>query len=190
MLCTHLARRQPQPCIGPLQQVQRRSRRGRTQNGGTTHQGRLWGPSRRLSTSPAQGASVEPQSVVQRPPGKRQAPTARSPGCSSCGAHKMPRADRRCCSPQPPPGAIRGSIRISGSRRVEQAANQRAAAIWPTASRVRASSRRIACDGCSEAARRSPPLLTSAASWGEPRHRPHLRIMKHRMRQRLTLKRK
>ena len=33
-----------------------------------------------------------------------------------------PRADRRRCSPRPPPGAIRGLIRISSSRRIERAA--------------------------------------------------------------------
>ena len=60
-----------------------------------------------------------------------------------------PRADRRRHSPRPPLGAIRGSIRSSVSWRVQRAVDQRAAAIWPAAIRVCASSGRIARDGCS-----------------------------------------
>ena len=105
-----------------------RGARGRARNGATTHKDRLWGRSRRLSTFPARGASVAPRSVVQRPPGAPQSPTA--------------------CSPAAAPAAL--------------------AAEAP------------------EAARRSPLLPTTAASSGDPRLFPHLRLTARRTRRRST----
>ena len=123
-LCTHPARRHPQPCIGPLQQVQRRSRRGRTQNGGTSHQDRLWGRSRRLRISSSRGASAEPRNTILRPSVPLLASSARPP-----------------------------------------------AAVPATALAV-----------AREATRRSPLLPATAASEGDPRLSPHLRLALRRLR--------
>ena len=54
----------------------------RAPNATDAHQGRLRGPSRRLSTSPARGASVAPRSAELRPPGPPPAASARSPAAA------------------------------------------------------------------------------------------------------------
>ena len=103
------------------------------------------------------------------------------------------RADRRRCPSRPPPRAIRGSIRISGARRVQRAAACPAATTPRPASRGRPSAHgRIfyAAAEASEAARGSPPPLTTAASAGDPRLHWHLRMAARRTRRRLISRRK
>ena len=65
---------------------------------------------------------------------------------SSASEHK---AFERARPRRPPPGAIRGSIRIYISRRVERARGSTGCGYLCAARRVCASSGCIACDGCS-----------------------------------------
>ena len=97
------------------------------------HQGRLRGPSRRLSTSPAHDASVAPRSALLRPPNPPQAASARRPAAAPEMAgwphtrRVRPRVERRLCPSGPPPGALPAAIDISGSQSVRSASGRTAA---------------------------------------------------------------
>ena len=139
--CDSLTLHQPRRSVGPWPHLRRRSRgaRGRSRIVATDHHGRLRGRSAALAASPAHAAPNTPRHALLRPHGDPPAAAERRPAAAPATPHPRPRADRCRCSPRPPPGAIRGSIRIYGVRRVQRAASRRGAAAWPAVSAGRPS---------------------------------------------------
>ena len=143
-----------------------------------------WGDRRSaaLAASPARAASNAPRHALLRPHGEPPAAAGLRPMAASSTPQprrERPRADRRHRPPRPPPGAIRGSSRISGAHCVECAAARSAVTAQRATSRGRASARCTSChahplihahplggDGSGKGARPTPPPPHTA-------HRPH-----------------
>ena len=105
-----------------------------------------WGDRRSaaLAASPARAASNAPRHALLRPHGEPPAAAECRPMAVSSTPQprrERPRADRRHRPPRPPPGAIRGSSRISGAHCVECAAARSAVTAQRATSRGRASAR-------------------------------------------------
>jgi hypothetical protein len=141
----------------------------------TAHRGRLLRRSAALSASRLRATSNTLQQALLQPHGEPPAAAERRPAAAHATPQPRcsgPRADRCRCSPRPPPGAIRGSIRISGARCFACAAAHPTATSGRPMSRVGASAHGRICDAAAqapEAARGSPPPTTTATSWGDPR---------------------
>ena len=154
----------------------------------TAHRGRLLRRSAALSASRLRATSNTLQQALLQPHGEPPAAAERRPAAAHATPQPRcsgPRADRCRCSPRPPPGAICGSIRISGARCFACAAAHPTATSGRPMSRVGASAHGRICDAAAqapEAARGSPPPTTTAASWGDPRLYPHLRRALRHMR--------
>ena len=109
-----------------------------------------WGDRRSaaLAASPARAASNAPRHALLRPHGEPPAAAECRPMAASSTPQprrERPRADRRHRPPRPPPGAIRGSSRISGAHCVECAAARSAVTAQRATSRGRASARCTSC---------------------------------------------
>ena len=123
-----------------------------------------WGDRRSaaLAASLARAASNAPRHALLRPHGEPPAAAECRPMAASSTPQprrERPRADRRHRPPRPPPGAIRGSSRISGAHCVECAAARSAVTAQRATSRGRASAR---CTSC-HAHPRPRPAISPAA---------------------------
>ena len=114
---------------------------GRARNGTIGHQGHIWEWSRRLSISPARFASGEPRSAALRPYPRPPVASARRPaGLPRAQSEaREPRAESRHRPPGPPLRVVPAAIDISGSQLVQRAPERRAATLFASASRIRAS---------------------------------------------------
>ena len=117
----HMPSREPHRRVRPWPHLRRRSTgtRGRARIAAAAHHGRFLGRSAALAASPPLAAPDAPRHTPLRPHAGPRATSARLPMDASSTPQprrERPRADRRRCPPRPPPGAIRGSSRISGAR--------------------------------------------------------------------------